>query len=230
MLFDAAGTLIDSRFDLPKFALDTAGDAGLKLEPESARVIGRLYLERRSEHERIEATRDQVQVEAFWVDLTQTWLVAMGEDPGYATAMRRAAHERMFGTGGDVFSPFPDAAPCLERLKSAGFRLAVVSNWDRTLHQALRYSQLDGYFEFALASLEEGTEKPNPRIFEVALARLGLSPEEAVHVGDHLVDDIEGARNAGIRPIHLDRSGPTEGSMTTLAELPVLLASLGRPS
>lgn len=220
MLFDAAGTLIDSRFDLPTFALDTARDAGLQLLPESARVIGGLYLQRRAEHERVEATRDEAQVEAFWVDLTRSWLVAMGEDPAFVGPMRAAAHERMFGAAAETFVVFPDAAPCLERLKAEGFRLAVVSNWDRTLHQALRHNGLDGYFEFALASLQEGTEKPDPRIFQIALARLGLSTQEVIHVGDHLVDDIEGARNAGIRSVHLDRFGPIQGSIGTLSDLP----------
>lgn len=200
--------------------MDTARDAGLRPPPEAAQTIGRLYLARRAEHERIEATRDAEAVEAFWIDLTRDWLREIGEDPDYASAMRRAAQHRMFDADAETFVAYPDAIPCLRALHEAGFRLAVVSNWDRTLHGILHHTGLHGYFEFALASLEEGVEKPDPRVFRIALDRLGLAPKEAVHVGDHPVDDVQGAISAGIRPIHLDREGLTAGAICSLGELP----------
>ncbi|CAN5666662.1 hypothetical protein BH11ARM2_BH11ARM2_00390 [soil metagenome] len=162
-------------------------------------------------------------MEAFWLEITQDWLREIGEDPKNAPLLREAAHRRLFGIHAETFVAYPDAAPCLETLRESGMRLAVVSNWDRTLHNALAHARLRGYFEFALASLEEGVEKPDPRVFAIALDRLGLAPEEVVHVGDHLVDDIQGAASAGIRAVHLDRNGCTKGSIRSLKELPVLL-------
>ena len=49
-----------------------------------------------------------------------------------------------------------------------------------------------------------GVRKPDPRIWDPALAATGARPEAAVHVGDSLLTDVGGARAAGIRPIHFD--------------------------
>src|SRR5258708_2366530 len=63
----------------------------------------------------------------------------------------------------------------------------------------------------ALDSQEEGVEKPDPRIFEIALARCGARPEATVHVGDFYHVDVEGARAAGLRAVLLDAAGLYSG-------------------
>jgi putative hydrolase of the HAD superfamily len=74
---------------------------------------------------------------------------------------------------------------------------------------------------------QEEYEKPHPRIYELALERGGVDPSRALHVGDSPISDYEGAREAGMRAVLLDRWGrfPTfEGErVTDLRELPELL-------
>jgi putative hydrolase of the HAD superfamily len=56
-----------------------------------------------------------------------------------------------------------------------------------------------------------GVEKPDPRIFEIALAELGIGPEQAVYVGDTCFFDVAGARAAGLVPVHVDPAGACGG-------------------
>ena len=85
----------------------------------------------------------------------------------------------------------------LDRLRRAGLALACISNWDVSLADALAEAGLADRFAAIVSSAEAGAPKPDPRIFELALAALGAEPAEAVHVGDGAVDR-EGARAAGL--------------------------------
>ena len=62
-----------------------------------------------------------------------------------------------------------------------------------------------GLFDFTVVSAIEGTKKPDRRIYERALERAGVRPGEAVHVGDMYLEDVLGARSAGVRPLLIDR-------------------------
>lgn len=95
----------------------------------------------------------------------------------------------------------------LARLRTAGFRLAVISNSDGRAARTLEINGLLQYFEFVIDSGEVGIEKPDPRIFELALTRLGLAPAEALYVGDLYEVDVLGARAAGIPPVLVDTEG-----------------------
>jgi putative hydrolase of the HAD superfamily len=105
------------------------------------------------------------------------------------------------------FEAFPDAAPALARLRSAGVRLVVVSNWDVSLHDRLAETGLAALVDGALASAELGAAKPAPAIFARALALAGVPAGGALHVGDSPDEDVGGARAAGIEPVLLVRDG-----------------------
>lgn len=95
------------------------------------------------------------------------------------------------------FRPVAGAKQAVARLLRRGLALAVVANWDHNLHAQLRLHGLAGRFAAVVVSAELGTAKPDPRPFRAALERLGVRPERAVHVGDHLNDE-EGAAAAGL--------------------------------
>ena len=128
---------------------------------------------------------------------------------------------RDFGSAA-VWAPFEDAVPALEALRARGIRLAVVSNWDRRLHQILEDGGLRPWFEAVIVSSEIGWRKPHPEIFRRALAAMDVGPGQALHVGDSLGDDVEGARAVGIRAALLDRPGGR-----TADGVPVLRSLLG---
>jgi putative hydrolase of the HAD superfamily len=77
-----------------------------------------------------------------------------------------------------------------------------------------------------VTSAEVGAPKPHPRVFERALAIAGVAPSEALHVGDKVDNDVEGAAAAGVRAILVQREGePLAGveAIRSLRELPALL-------
>ena len=87
----------------------------------------------------------------------------------------------------------------LARLRAGGARLAVVSNWDVSLHDVLERTGLRGLVDAVVISAELGAAKPDPAIFRAALERLGATAAEAMHVGDSMEADVAGARAAGLR-------------------------------
>jgi putative hydrolase of the HAD superfamily len=103
------------------------------------------------------------------------------------------------------FVPFDDVVPALKALKGVGLTLGVLSNLDRDMGALAKELGLKPYLDFCITSREVGAEKPHPPIFLAALARAGVSPEEAAHVGDQVHSDVEGARAVGIMPVLLDR-------------------------
>lgn len=124
---------------------------------------------------------------------------------------------------------YDDVVPTLQRFRGEGFRLAIVSNWDTPLDPLTERLGIAEYFDVIVASHDARvrSEKPDPHIFNYALAAIGVSAEEAVHVGDTYAADIVGARDVGIRPILLDRDGTQVGrwdeTIQRLSELPEML-------
>lgn len=137
-----------------------------------------------------------------------------------------------------VVPPVADdgAGPALAALVARGLKLGIVSNIMRTpgavLRKLLDRAGLLAPFTVLTFSDECGVRKPDPEIFRLTLERLGVAPEEAVHVGDDLVLDVEGARAAGMRVIQIVPNGRATGPMspdaviTGLRELPAALAGL----
>ena len=124
---------------------------------------------------------------------------------------------------------YEDTVPTLQHLRDAGFKLAIVSNWDTPLDPLAERLGIAHYFDIIVASHDTRVRsaKPDPHIFNYTLAAVGVSAEETVHVGDTYAADIIGAKNAGIRPILIDRDGTQTGrwdeTIQSLSELPALL-------
>lgn len=105
----------------------------------------------------------------------------------------------------ECWSLFPDVEACLKGLKRRGFALGVISNWDATLENLLRSLGLLPYFDEVVASAAVGCRKPHHAIFDIACERMGVDASQAVHVGDLVEADGDGAYNAGLRPVIIDR-------------------------
>jgi HAD superfamily hydrolase (TIGR01493 family) len=102
------------------------------------------------------------------------------------------------------FEPVPGAFAAMERLAELGLGTAVVANWDCTLPERLPSAWT------VVTSAEAGAPKPDPAPFRLALARLGVQPDRALHVGDSPADK-EGARAAGMSFAPAPLAGVVEG-------------------
>ena len=98
----------------------------------------------------------------------------------------------------------PDAATALDAVRAAGVRSAVISNSNGTIRSLMERLRLIDKLDFVIDSGEEGVEKPDARIFQIALARAGVRAEETAYIGDLYSIDVRGARRAGLRPVLLD--------------------------
>jgi putative hydrolase of the HAD superfamily len=100
----------------------------------------------------------------------------------------------------------PDVEPALALLRRLGLRLVVVSNANGQLRRLFTRLNLAGRVDVMFDSFEEGVEKPDPRLFQIALERSGGRAETTVHIGDLYYVDIVGARAAGLGAVLLDAS------------------------
>jgi HAD superfamily hydrolase (TIGR01509 family) len=161
----------------------------------------------------------------FW----QFYLTALMELLNTAPESRTAFLERVISGFRDTLTwskVMPDTVPVLNKLKAAGYYLAVISNSDGSVEGELQRAGLDEYMEFVIDSSVVGVEKPHPEIFEMALERSGFKPEEAIYVGDTHPIDVGGAELAGLRGILIDWVGaypdatcPRITSLSGLSEL-----------
>lgn len=125
--------------------------------------------------------------------------------------------------------PMEGARHALDALAAMGMRACCVSNSDGRAEAILEHCGTRAGLEFVVDSQVVGVEKPDPRIFGIALARLGLPAERTVYVGDILSVDSAGARGAGMHFVLIDPVGdyapPGHLAVRRLEELPALLAS-----
>ncbi len=115
---------------------------------------------------------------------------------------------------------YDDTLNELEKLKKK-YKIILISNMPSFSEQVLDKFDLHKYFDLELLSFREGMLKNDKEFFEKGLKHFNLKKEEAIMVGDSIETDIQGAMNAGIKAILVDRRNKREYSpkITSLAEL-----------
>ncbi len=111
-----------------------------------------------------------------------------------------------FATG-DAWQVYPDVVPSLSALKDGGFAVGVITNYDTRVRRVLDDVGLSPWIGSVIIPATAGAAKPSRAIFASALDTAGVPPSCAVHVGDSLEEDYDGARAAGLNGVLLDRDG-----------------------
>jgi putative hydrolase of the HAD superfamily len=217
VLLDALGTLVELQPPAPRLRR-LLRESGFEVSEERA-AAGfaaeiAYYLDHHldgSDQERLERLRDRCAEEM------RRALELPGLD--HATARRAML-------GSLEFTAYPDVLPALGELRGRGAALVVASNWDCSLPEWLRPAGILELVDGVVTSAEVGAAKPSPRVFERALAVAGVEAGEALHVGDKVDNDLEGAAAAGVRGVLLQRDGdppPRVKAIRSLRDLPALL-------
>jgi len=132
-----------------------------------------------------------------------------------------------------TLDPFPDVTEALDRLKVAGKRLAILSNGSPgMLESAVRNARLDGVFELVISVEEVGAYKPDPRVYQLAVERLGL-PASAISFQSSNAWDAHAASAFGMKVVWCNRyaqrrerlPGSPDHEIASLAELPALFSA-----
>jgi HAD superfamily hydrolase (TIGR01509 family) len=167
------------------------------------------------------------------LDVIETTAARMGVALDDETRMQ-AVRIYTTGVGEDAF-PLDGAHELLRELKGRGLRLGLLSNtmWPGQIHsEGMARLGLIEFFDVLVFSGDVGLWKPNAAAFHYVADRLGVSPAEAVFVGDQLEADVLGAQRAGLRAVWIASDGVESGDVRPdavihrLAELPVALDRL----
>jgi HAD superfamily hydrolase (TIGR01549 family) len=147
------------------------------------------------------------ETENFWIEYSRRRLVALGVSPDLAIEYAPKVSMHM----GSEYKPESvtpdDVRRALVQLKQDGYLMAVLSNRDKPFQETLDAHNISEFFDFSFAGGEVDAFKPDPRFFEHALQRAGVTAQEAVYVGDNYFADVIGASRAGLTPILYDPQG-----------------------
>lgn len=200
VLFDAGNTLLF--LDYPRLAAGVAAATGVTL---TAAMLAAQAAPAATALERGNVT-DRERASRYLETLFELAGVPVAQKELVRSTLLRLHQEKHLWAGVQ-----PGTLAAVDRLRAAGYRLAVVSNSDGRAEEGLAAAGLLDRFEFVVDSHLVGFEKPDPRIFAAALDRMGLAPAETVYVGDIYEVDVVGARAAGMDVILLDPNGHHAG-------------------
>lgn len=112
---------------------------------------------------------------------------------------------QVYHTENNLWESVADGAPeALEAIRAHGLTTIIVSNANGRLHALLDRLDLTRHFDVIVDSSVEQVEKPDPRLFQIAMQRAGAVPARTLHVGDLYHVDVAGARAAGMHPLLID--------------------------
>jgi len=198
---DAGGVLVNPNWQRVAAALQRHGVAADATRLAAAEPLAKLELDVPAQ---IRATDDRSRSGLYWeLVLRNAGIDAAPELLAGAWTELEDYHRR-FNLWETVIDGVPAA---LDRLREIGLKLVVVSNSNGTLREKLRRLDLERRFDLVIDSHEVGVEKPDRRIFEIALDRARVRRDEVVHVGDFFEIDVVGARAAGIGAVLVDPMG-----------------------
>ncbi len=204
VFFDLYGTL--AGFDPPREEIQARAAAKFGLEVTKKGIdagyhMADEFMTRQNSRKPIRTMNANEQW-AFFSNFEQLILKGAGHEVGQVVAGQVWAEVRKQEYR---IALFPDVIDGLDRLRSHGLTVSVISNMNTTGERLCDDLGLTGHVDFAITSGEIGFEKPDPRIFEAALARANVTADQAALVGDQLESDIYGAEAVGMRPILMDR-------------------------
>ncbi len=197
VIFDFYGTLAEATHWVS--IDDVLAEHGYALEPE---------LRDRWWNQGVDgiAHPEHSQSREHYVAWQQARLLAMlAETDVHPGEYERILEQLHAGASQRVLEAYPEVADTLRQLGERGLRLAICSNWDWDLAEAVCDVGLSELVDVLVSSAWAGARKPHPRIFEHTLEQVGVAAQETVFVGDTWGPDVEGPLAAGMRPVYVSR-------------------------
>ena len=228
VLFDVGETLVHPAPSFPELFSTVVAGEGHARSPEAVIDASRVVFHRFSEAARdVELwTTSPERSARFWKGVYERMLGELDvPDDGHLA-------EVLYATFTDPanYELFDDVEPALDELEAAGLVLAIVSNFEAWLEDLLGTLGVRDRFGVRVISGREGVEKPDLRIFELALERLSIEATDAMYVGDNPEFDVVPAATLGMTPVLIDRHGrypDAEGTrIADLRELPSLVRAV----
>ena len=203
MLFDAGETLVHPAPSFPELFARIVAEAGHERDPDDVVAASAAVRRRFSEAARdgLLWTLTPESSRSFWLGVYEQMLGALDLPSG--DGLRDTLYEGFTDLGN--YALFDDVVETLDALAGAGVTLGIVSNFEAWLDDLLAALGVRERFPVRVISGLDGMEKPDPRIYELALARAGVSAGEAAFVGDNPEFDVDPPAALGMFPVLIDR-------------------------
>ena len=230
VFFDAGLTLIQSELPLAERIAKTAQQHGIHVATEQVESALPTAMSRMMQSHRDDPNiwSSDAKVEQLWREYYVNVFREIGVEGDFDTCA--AEIYAQYNRPG-AWTLYPDVLPTLRQLHEQGYIIGVISDWSSSLPAGILLPLGVGpYISFMVVSTVQREAKPGSGLYMEALSRAGVQPEEAVHIGDNYINDILGARAAGIRGVLLDReerhTSPLDcPRISTLLDLPALLTT-----
>ena len=222
VFFDAAGTLFQVKGSVGDIYLQYARKYGILPSVELAARVNNAFKESFAQAPppifAVEEPEKLKQCERlWWFDIVHGVFYRIRMFEGFDDYFDEVYEA--FGTA-DHWEIYPEVPDVLRELKVQGYELGVISNFDTRFFKIFRELNLDQYFDSITISSLAGSAKPSPKIFKYALDQHALDPDEAIYIGDSIKEDMEGARQAKILGILVDREkGDDDGKNNVIKHL-----------
>ncbi len=201
VLFDYGQTLIAEKFDGVK-----GTEAVLQYATRNKYHLSAEQVQAKANEINQECGRfDPEKRHLFQIEIPNTMFTSyLYESQGIEIALSNSEIDTVFWNAAAPGTPTEGIKDFLGYLKNKGIRTGVISNicYDPSV-VAERINRLlpENAFEFIITSSNFMFRKPNKRIFDLALEKAGLQPDEVWYIGDQYECDVKGALNAGLLPI-----------------------------
>lgn len=233
VLFDATGTLFRVKGSVGEIYAQYAVAHGLPDQPGLATIFNTRFREQfpamgRPVYPGTDRHQNDAADHAWWRQLLVRVVEGLGPldfEPFFNEVFQAFAEV-------DLWQTFPETREVLQELRDRGLKLAIVSNFDSRIEAICEGLDLNGLVDTVVFSAAVGVAKPDAGIFQHALRELGVKADAAVHVGDSLKEDVQGARAAGVNAVYLRRKRSADETkddapwpiITDLHGLPALIA------
>lgn len=203
IFFDVGETLVHAHPSFPELFADVLAreghPVGVDAVHEQLHHVGDRFSQAASGGELWTTSPERSR--AFWLSVYERFLDGLGlpADEGL--------HESLYRAFSDLanYALFDDVAPALAALRGSGITLGIVSNFEEWLERLLEQLGVADAFDVRVISGLEGIEKPDPRIYRLALERAGVEPERSAFVGDSPEFDVDPPAALGMFPVLIDR-------------------------
>ena len=223
IFFDAAGTLFHVKGSVGQIYLDHALKYGVNVSPDALQQgFQRAFADAPP---MAFSVADPKKIKAcerlWWFDVVHNVFYRVGMFECFDQYFDEVF---AYFSSPEAWALYPETVTTLQALEQRGLELGIVSNFDSRLYEILVGLGIDRFFDSVTISSVAGAAKPSPHIFQRALTKHGAAASEALHVGDSLREDAQGAAAAGLKALLLQRQSepaPLSGveSIRTLTEI-----------
>ncbi len=223
VFFDAGGTLFEPNPSVGDIYARIASDFGMKTDVQKIEAAFRAEFSKRDRAANMHAHDTEKNEKLWWKELVKAVFEKTVQVQNFDSFFE--ALYDYFATAA-AWRLFPESVSVVDELRKKNLILGIVSNWDSRLHSICKQMGLDKRFDFILASAVVGSAKPNSGIFQEALKQANVAASEALHVGDSIENDIEGAHRSKIDALLIDRSGRETENIKTIRSLSEIVPHL----